>query len=325
MKAHFHILLIQFTLISSLFADPSETIVKLATKSGTLEGSLLVPKVETGMPVALIIAGSGPTDRDGNNPATKNNSLKMLATQLSNSGIATLRYDKRGIGKSKKAFGKEEDLRFEHYISDAKDWIELLKQDNRFSEIIVIGHSEGSLLGMVASQQGNVDKFISIAGPGLSSDKTLKEQLKSQPPAIQKMSFSIIDKLVQGETVDDINPMLYSFLRPSLQPYLISRFKYDPAIEIAKLNIPILIIQGSKDIQVSEKEANILAKANPKSEMKIIKGMNHIFKEAESERIKNISTYNQPELPIKPELVEVITNFIRKENKHNKPNTGDGL
>lgn len=317
--------LILLAIAGSLFAGLSETIVELETKSGMLEGSLFVPEGKKRMPVVLIIAGSGPTDRNGNNPAMKNNSLRMLATELYKNGIASLRYDKRGIGKSREAGLKEQDLRFEHYISDAKDWIEFLKQDKRFNEIIVIGHSEGSLAGVVASQQGHADKFITIAGAGLSADRTLKEQLKSQPPEVLKLALPIIDKLVLGETVDDINPILYSLFRPSVQPYIISWFKYDPAREIAKLSIPVLVIQGTTDIQVSEKDADILVKANPKSELKIVKGMNHIFKEAESDRMKNIATYNQPDLPVKPELVEIITDFIKNEgNMHNKADAGDG-
>lgn len=312
-----HILLVTMLLVtaSCLFADQSETIVKLETTTGTLEGSLLVPKSKAGMPVVLIIAGSGPTDRDGNNPAMKNNSLKLLATELWKNGIASLRYDKRAIGKSRKAGLKESDLRFEHYIEDAKGWITFLKKDKRFNQFIVIGHSEGSLIGLIASQEKSVDKFISIAGVGQSADKTLKEQLKSQPPAVLEMSLPIIDKLVQGETVDNVNPMLYSLFRPSVQPYMISWFKYDPPKEISKLKIPVLVIQGSTDIQVSEDDAQMLAEANPKTIKKVIKGMNHIFKKAELNRTKNIATYNQPELPVMPELVESIVGFIKKNQK----------
>lgn len=312
-----YVLLVTMLLVraSCLFAGQSESIVTLETTTGTLEGSLLVPKGKTGMPVALIIAGSGPTDRDGNNPAMKNNSLKLLATALWKNGIASLRYDKRAIGKSSTAGLKESELRFEHYIKDANGWIAFLKKDIRFSQLIVIGHSEGSLIGMIASQEKGVDKFVSIAGVGQSADKTLKDQLKTQPPAVLEMSSPIIDKLVKGETVDNVNPMLYSLFRPSVQPYIISWFKYDPVEEISKLKMPVLIIQGSTDIQVTEKDAKLLSRANPTSKMKLIKGMNHILKEAESDRIKNIATYNQPELPVKPELTETIVGFIKKSKK----------
>ena len=321
MKIYFFAVLLSIFMTSGLFADQSETIVKLETKTGTLEGSLIVPNEKRSVPVALIISGSGPTDRDGNNTAMINNSLKMLAEALSKKGIATLRYDKRGIGKSQKAGKKEDELRFEHYISDAKAWAELVKNDKRFNGVIIIGHSEGSLIGMIAAQENGIDKFISIAGPGLSADKTLMEQLKSQPPEVLNIALPIIDKLRQGETVNDVNPLLYSLFRPSVQPYLISWFKYDPARELAKLRIPVLVIQGTTDIQVREEDAKILSEANPKAEIKIIKGMNHIFKEAGLDRMKNIETYNQPELQIKQELVEVITDFVKKEkSKHNKAN-----
>ncbi len=312
-KGQITTILISFCLANSLFAVRQDSIVRLETKNGTLEGSLVVPGGIKRMPVALIIAGSGPTDRDGNQPAMQNNSLKMLADALSQNGIASLRYDKRGVGKSQKAGGNEIDMRFEQFISDAEGWIELLKKDKRFNEVTVIGHSQGSLLGMLASQEGNVDRFVSIAGPGKSIDKTIKEQFQSQSPEISEMALPIIDKLTRGETVDTVSPVLYSLFRPSVQPYIISWMKYDPAKEIARLKIPVLIIQGSTDIQVSEEDANILAEANPESKLIIVKGMNHIFRETEPERMKNIATYNQPELPIKPELVEIITDFIKNE------------
>lgn len=312
MKIRIFAIVMMLFMTSNLPAGESEQIVKLKTKTGTIEGTLLAQKGKTDIPVALIIAGSGPTDRDGNNPMMKNNSLKMLATELLKSGIASLRYDKRAIGKSRNAGLKEIDLRFETYIDDAKGWIDFLKKNKRFTQIIVIGHSEGSLIGMIASHEKGVYKFISIAGIGESADKILKDQLKVQPPEVLDIALPIIDKLVKGEIVTDVNPMLYSLFRPSVQPYMISWFKYDPSKEIAKLKIPVLIVQGSTDIQVSEKDAKILAQANQKAEKRIIKGMNHIFKEAELDRLKNIQTYNQPELPIKPELIEAIVSFIKK-------------
>lgn len=308
--------LLTLSLVSGSLAGQSETVVQLVTKTGTLEGSLVVPDDIKTMPVALIIAGSGPTDRDGNNPAMKNDSLKMLAAALSTNGIAVLRYDKRGIGESQSAGVNEEDLRFEHYVSDAKEWILWLKNDKRFGEVIIIGHSEGSLIGMIAAQENGIDKFVSIAGVGVTADKILKEQLKSQPLQILNISLPIIDKLKQGVTVKEVDPMLYSLFRPSVQPYLISWFKYDPAVEIAKVKVPVLIIQGTTDIQVSEADARILANANPKSELKIIDGMNHIFKESEADRMRNIETYNQPDLPLKPELAKTIIDFV-KANKTN--------
>lgn len=296
----------------NLLATPKEEVVQLNTLSGVIEGSLLIPDGSNNIPIALIISGSGPTDRDGNNPRMKNNSLKMLAAELEKNEIASLRFDKRGVGKSKEAGGKEEDLRFENYISDAISWISLLSKDKRFSEIIVIGHSEGSLIGMIASQQQKVAKFVSIAGSGQSADQMIRKQLSSQPAAVQNLANPIIDKLVQGEPVDDVNPMLYSLFRPSVQPYMISWFKYDPCKEISKLKIPVLIIEGSTDLQVAEEDADMLANSLKSSRKVIIDGMNHVLKDAPKDKTANLKTYTNPDLPINQMLVTVITDFIKK-------------
>ncbi|MEN8125444.1 MAG: alpha/beta hydrolase [Bacteroidota bacterium] len=292
-----------------LFAQKDENIT-LTTKTGNIEGTLLLPVKEKNIPIALIIAGSGPTDRDGNNPYMKNNSLKMLATGLLENGIATLRYDKRGIANSKDAALKESDLRFENYIDDAEQWIALLKKDKRFNKIIVIGHSEGSLIGMIASQKVKVDKFISIAGVGRPAAVVIADQLKSQSTELIEISQPIIDKLNKGETVEDVPQMLFSIFRPSVQPYIISWFKYDPQIEIKKLQIPVLIVQGTTDIQVTTEDAELLKKANSKVKLEIIEGMNHIMKESEIDRQKNIQTYSLPDLPLKVGLVDVLVEFI---------------
>jgi len=292
------------------FAESIEKIVSIETGTGKLEGTLLLDNSQSSNTVALIIAGSGPTDRDGNNPAMVNNSLKLLADGLAKVGISSLRYDKRGIGNSNSPGLKEVDLRFENYINDASSWIEYLNKLSRFNKIVVIGHSEGSLIGMVVSQQKNVDKFISIAGAGQPIDQTIREQLKAQPAIVIEQSTPILDKLLQGETVDNIPAFLNALFRPSVQPYMISWFKYDPQKEISKLNKPVLIVQGSTDIQVSLKDADMLAEANKKAEKVVIQNMNHIFKEAPLDRQANFQTYNQSELPIKPELVKVISEFV---------------
>lgn len=300
-------------LISMAVFGQTEEIVTLKTGTGEIEGTLTMPDEKLPVPVALIIAGSGPTDRNGNNPMMTNNSLKMLSIELSKKGIASLRYDKRGIAASQKSGAKEADLRFEMYINDAVDWVQLLKQNKNFSQVVVIGHSEGSLIGMVASQNEKVSKFISIAGAGQSADKIIREQLKAQPPFVLEQSSPILDELVKGNTVENVPQMLFSLFRPSVQPYMISWFKYDPQVEIAKLKKPILIVQGTTDIQVSVEDAKKLQAANLTSRMVILEGMNHVFKNAEADRMKNFQTYNQPELPLIPELIDAIGSFILGE------------
>jgi len=290
----------------------NEENIEIEIPFGFLSGTLLVPKVEKDkIPVVLLIAGSGPTDRNGNNQYMKNNSLKMLAEALYKNNIATLRYDKRGIGKSKMKNLEESKLRFEDYINDASAFIKYLKKDKRFSEIIVAGHSEGSLIGMVAARYATPGKYISLNGAGRSADIILKEQIGKEP-TIKDVAYVIIDSLVAGETVNEIPPVLNALFRKSVQPYIISWFKYDPQKEIVKLDIPILIIQGKTDIQVAETDANLLKKAKPEADIKFIEGMNHIFKNVEKDRAKNIETYSKPDLPINKEFVKTITDFIKK-------------
>ena len=303
------ILLLLFIPIVS-FGQEEE--ITLETKTGDIKGSLLIPSVLEKTAVVLIIAGSGPTDRNGNNPMMTNNSLKMLAKELQKNGIASVRYDKRGIGESKNSGLQEIDLRFEDYVQDVEGWIKLLKEDERFSNIIVLGHSEGSLIGMIASHKQEAKKFISVAGVGIPAGDILRKQLKGQPQFILDESLKIIEKLENGETVEKVSQMLYSLFRPSVQPYMISWFKYNPQIEIAKLNKPILIIQGTTDIQVSVSDADKLASANKKSQKQIIEGMNHILKNAEIDRQKNLLTYTNPDLPIIEVLIETIIEFINK-------------
>jgi len=295
----------------TLFAQTEKEVV-LETKTAKIYGTLLIPYEAKNFQVALLIAGSGPTDRNGNNPIMQNNSLKMLANGLADNGIASLRYDKRAIAQSKIDNFNESDLRFENYIDDAKDWIEFLKNDSTFNKIIVIGHSEGSLLGMIASQNKNVDKFISLAGAGESAKKILEKQLSNQPKEFYETSLKYLDILEKGEMIDSVDQNYYSLFRPSIQPYLISWFKYNPQEEIAKLKIPILILQGTTDLQVKEEDANFLHNANPNSQLKIIDGMNHVLKESELDIQKNMQTYSNPELPLKDGLIDSIVEFIKK-------------
>ena len=291
-------------------AGPKETPVKIESNSGTLHGSLLLPDTTNTVPVVLIIAGSGPTDRDGNGPGMINNSLKLLANGLASHNIASLRFDKRGVGKSAGALGAEKDLRFDHYIDDVGAWIRFLKTDTRFDHVFVIGHSEGSLLGMVAIQKHPVSGYVSLAGSGRPAATLLQEQLQSQPDTIRTEADSILDQLLAGKTVPSISPGLHALFRPSVQPYLISWFAYDPRQEIAKIHAPILIAQGKTDLQVSLKDADALARANPKAKRLTLPKMNHVLKQAPINRAENLHTYTDPKLPLAPGLITGTRDFV---------------
>lgn len=282
----------------------------LEVKEGNIYGTLTLPKDDGPFPVALIIQGSGPTDRDGNSTiGGKNNSLKMLAEALANEGIASVRYDKRGIGASMDLVEKEEDLLFEDYIEDAILWADKLQKDNRFDEIYIIGHSEGALIGAAAASKTNIQGFISIAGMGKSPYDTLVRQLENQPGDIFERSLPILDELKKGNLVHNPPKDLAPLFRESVQPYLISWFKYDPKEVISNVKAPILIIQGDNDIQVTVEDAIILNNAVD-SDLIIIKGMNHILKDAPKDEKGNLETYNKPDLPLNSEVARDIINFI---------------
>lgn len=311
----FLLLLLSLSISAQLIV--SEEPIVLKTKTGDIFGSLKAPISKTPVPIAIIIAGSGPTDRNGNSQLTQNDAYKMLSDELFYSGIATLCFDKRGIAASQSAMKEESDIRFENYIEDVKEWIGLLSNDKRFSNIIIIGHSEGSLIGMIAAENNpKVTKYISIAGMGVPFDVILKEQLEKQlagqPQATKDLIFSYLDKLKQGETISNIPPTLNALFRPSVQPYMISVMKYNPQEEIAKLTIPTLIIQGTTDIQVPIEHANLLSVANPKAQKVIIENMNHVLKDCKSsDMAEQMPTYSNKSIPLNKEIGKVIINFIK--------------
>jgi Lysophospholipase len=298
-------------------ASPAEEAAELKTAGGVVHGTLLIPESTKPIAVVLLIAGSGPTDRNGNSIALPgaNNSLKMLAEGLAAKGIASLRFDKRGIAASKAAGAAEKDLRFDMYVNDAAAWAGQLKNDHRFSSVTIIGHSEGALIGTVAAQRGAAAAFVSIAGVSRAADAVLRGQLKGKlPPDLLVVSERILDALKSGKTVDDAPQSLAVLYRPSVQPYLISWFRYDPIAEIKKVKIPILIVQGTTDIQVGVDDARALAAAKPDARLEIIDGMNHVMKMVDAGTSKQVASYSDPALPIAPRLVEVIAAFVRKSH-----------
>ena len=290
----------------------SEAGIALDTPTGKIAGSLLLPAAAGPVPVALIIAGSGPTDRDGNSSMIpgRNDSLRMLAQALARAGIASVRYDKRGIGASAQAMQSESALRFETYIDDAAAWVARLRKDPRFSTVAVIGHSEGSLIGMVAARQAGADAFVSIAGVGTPLPAVLRRQLADKlPPDLLKENERVLGALERGQTVDGVPPLLAALYRPSVQPYLISQFRYVPAERIAALSIPVLIVQGTTDIQVGVEDAQALKKASPGARLEIVEGMNHVLKMVPADGAQ-LASYGDPALPLAPRLVDAVTSFL---------------
>ena len=311
------ILLIASTALAQQPSSPPP--VDVVPADNALHSSLLLPKeMDKKVPVVLLLSGSGPTDRNGNSPMLpgKNNSLLMLAEGMAENGIASLRYDKRGVGESAKAMVAEADLRFETYVDDAVAWCEQLRKDKRFSAVIIAGHSEGSLIGMLAAKRCNADGFISIAGAGRAAADILRTQLAGKlPPELATQSDAILKSLEAGKTTENPPPELAALYRASVQPYLMSWFRYDPAKSIAALTVPVLIVQGTTDLQVSLDDAKRLSAASPKAKLLVIEGMNHVLKEVPPDREKQMASYSDPSLRLAPEFLAGVVEFVRKMGK----------
>ena len=309
MKKLFLLLIICMPFLTNAHGfDESELVINATGVQ--LSGTLTLPAHAHGnMPLVIIIAGSGPTDRDCNGQGFKSDAYKKMAAQFALNGIATFRYDKRGVGKSIVANMKEEDLLFSQSISDAQSVIANFEKDTRFSKIIIAGHSEGSLVGMMCAQANH--KYISIAGVSKQAHDLLKIQLKGKLGDLEKSTFLKLDSLANGQDIACDNPMLMSLFRPSVLPYLKSWFKINPVDEIKKVKCPIFIINGTKDLQVAEINAQSLKEANPKSTLLIVPDMNHCLTEIASDKQEdNLASYNKPELPLSKKMIDSMILFI---------------
>jgi uncharacterized protein len=292
-----------------------QTNYQLETPTGIIDGTLELAAAQSS-PVVLIVAGSGPTDRDGNQVAVglRDDTYELLAADLEHRTIASVRYDKRGVGASARAMSSEKDLTFDTYVDDAAAWLRKLRADGRFTKIIVAGHSEGSLVGMVAVQRAPADAFVSLEGAGRPIAAILREQLKPKvSPELYAQADAIMTSLQNGKMVADVPADLMLLFRPSVQPYLISWFKYDPAVEIAKLRIPVTIIQGTADVQITMADAQALHRADPTSRLIVVDGMNHVLKYAPdvSSQEAILKGYQDPSLPIAPQVVDAIATAAR--------------
>ncbi|MGC5701203.1 alpha/beta fold hydrolase [Pseudomonas sp. NFXW11] len=286
--------------------------ISLDTGHGELFGSLLLPKSEQPVPVVLIISGSGPTDRDGNNPdGGRNDSLKRLAWILAKHNIASVRYDKRGVAASLAATPDERNLSLEAYVADAVAWGQKLKADSRLGPLIVLGHSEGALIASLAAPQLDAAGVISISGTARPVDQVLRQQLSYRlPPALMARSNQLLDSLKAGKLDNDVPPQLQMIFRPSVQPYLISLFRADPAAAFARLRMPALIIQGSNDIQVNVDDAKALKAAKADAQLTLIEGMNHVLRIVPNDLKRQLASYKDPQLPLAAELGHAIIGFI---------------
>jgi len=295
-----------------VLAQDADVAVKLETPTGTLHGSLRAPLGAAKGAIVLLVSGSGPTDRDGNQPRLLSDSLRQLAAALAAEGIATLRYDKRGVAMSREAAKAEKDLRFEHYVDDAAAWIAWLKADARFSLVAVAGHSEGALVGALAAAKAGAGAFVAIAGIARKPAEILRAQLRPRlPEPFWLESERILARLERGETADGVPKELDIVYRPSVQPYLISWFRQSPAEAMRALEVPVLVVQGGADVQVPVAEGEALAAAARNAQLFIVPDMSHALKPA-TDAASSMKGLTDPTVAIVPQVPARIARFVRE-------------
>ncbi len=285
----------------------------LDTAGGSLQGTLTVPVPFGCPPLVIMLAGSGPTDRDGNSALLpgRGDSLKLLAQALAARGIATLRYDKRGVAHSRRAAPDELALRPATHAADAAAWIAQLRAEGRYASVTVLGHSEGSLIGMLAAREAGADAFISVAGPADSAAVLLRRQwLPHMQPELARATNGMLASLEQGRTRAPAEPELQAVFRPSVQPYMMAWFRYVPAREFARLAMPALVVQGTHDFQVGVDQAWKLKQARPAAQLALVAGMNHMLKLAPRQMGRQMASYTDPAWPVAPSLVDAVAGFV---------------
>jgi len=288
--------------VTAAFAD--ETRIRV----GNTNAVLTMPQNVERPVVALLIAGSGSTDHDGNGPQARPATLKKLAEQLAERKIATLRYDKRGAGGWKPEFGRPEDFRFKDYVDDAIALVNYLRS-GKFARVVVVGHSEGGLVAILAARQVAVDRLVLLVTAARRQGDLVKAQLerKQIPPDILQPILNAIDDIMAGHIVDPPPPGLS--IAPSMQPSVASGFNIDPIDPLKSIDRPILIVGGGRDLQVARLDFIALSTASPLAKTLWLPDMNHVLVDV-SDAQDNLAAYDQPERPLDPALVDALAAFI---------------
>lgn len=267
-----------------------------------LPGTLSFTKEKT--PLIIWIHGSGGVDRNGNQPQY----IKQFREAVNKQNIAFFSYDKRTANKNNIIFLKQGVL-FNDFVLDAKKVVNHFKNDKRFTKIILVGHSQGSLVAMLALK--DVEKYISIAGTGETIDKTLIKQVTKQNEYFGKLTEKYLKELKETGQIKNIDLNLRSLFAPQNQPFLSSWIALNPLKEIKKVKIPTLIINGNKDLQVQVTDAENLKKSKPNASLVIIDNMNHVLKDIQKEE-DNIKSYYSADFPLSEKLIETVVSFVKK-------------
>ncbi len=302
---------------------PVERFVEAPGPQGPLKGTMLLPAdASTGggvaPPVALIIPGSGPTDRDGNNPyGVKASSYRLLAEGLAAQGIASVRIDKRGMFASAAAVADANAVRVADYAADVAAWTAAIRRDTGAACVWLLGHSEGGLVATAAAARdgSGVCGLILVAAPGRRLGDVLRAQFTGNPAnaPVLDQAMTAIAALEAGRRVDvsAFHPALQAMFAPPVQGYLIDLFSHDPAALLGASRKPALILQGTNDLQIGAEDARRLAMALPAAELVLLDGVNHVLKAVPADApAANVASYADPALPLAPGVAEAVAGFV---------------
>lgn len=272
-------------------------------------------------PVVLIVPGSGPTDRDGNNPlGVTSASYRFLAESLAAKGVSSVRVDKRGMFGSKAAIADPNAVTIKDYADDVHAWIGAVRRQTGAACVWLLGHSEGGLVVLKAAQRADgVCGVITVAAPGRRVGEIMRQQLKANPAnaPILDPALRAVAELESGRRVDPttLPPPLPVLFPSAVQGFMIDLFAQDPAALAASLTVPLLVVQGETDLQTSVEDAKQLAAAQPRAEMVLIPGVNHVLKEAPAEPSANFATYADASRPISMAVVDAVARFVKRQKR----------
>lgn len=278
-----------------------------------LTATLLTPEAAAPAAAAVIIAGSGPTDRNGNSHlGLRTDAYKLLAEALNGRGIATVRFDKRGVGGSAKSARPEPEIVFQHYVDDVLSVSRWLQTQTGVKSPVLIGHSEGATLAVMAAKRISTSGLVLLAAPGRTVGTILREQFSrpGTPRDLAGEAMRIIAALERGEDVAEVDQRLAAAFRPSVQPYLRSSMAIDPAALVRNLDVPLLIVGGGRDFQIGKSDFDSLSAARPDATAYWESDMAHTLKLSRADPQSVQRAYTDPGQPLAPGLSDRVADFI---------------
>ena len=275
----------------------------------TLHGALMRPDGSTAPVAVLLIGGSGPEDRDGDQRSAHQHSRTIwrLAQALAQRGVVSLRYDKRGVGESAAA---GQAASFADTVQEAAGWARLLARQPGVRCVVVVGHSEGAEVGALVAREVHLCGLVEVSGASQDLGTLIEDQgaILGRSAELKAKIHAAIEAERAGRPIAEVPKGYESLFGPKAERFTRSQINIDPAAELAKVKVPVLVVQGDNDVQVKVEDARRLAAA-AHVEPVIVPSMNHILKLAPKDVRGNFMTYLDPNLPLAPGIAEAIGDF----------------